>query len=209
MARNYAALPHEYLQEMEILTDAEFGRLCRALLRYSSTGEVTNLRGRIRIVFQRVKMQEDRFQASYDAICKKRSEAGKRGAEKRWQVLRETGREGNCQIDDGKPGKTKSQTKTETEPQSTQFAGGSSARPFVPPTLQQVQDYVAERHSPVDPQQFMDFYAAKGWIVGKSPMKDWKAACRNAEKWDRWAKPEAKRGSWARLAAEMDQEDGV
>ena len=23
-------------------------------------------------------------------------------------------------------------------------------------------------------------------MVGKTPMKDWKAACRNAEKWERW-----------------------
>lgn len=57
---------------------------------------------------------------------------------------------------------------------------------FVPPTLEEVAAYVAERHSRVDPQEFIDFYASKGWMVGKSPMKDWRAACRNAEKWDRW-----------------------
>ena len=57
---------------------------------------------------------------------------------------------------------------------------------FAPPTLAEVQSYVAERHSPVIPQEFIDFYAAKGWMVGKTPMKDWKAACRNAETWDRW-----------------------
>ena len=45
---------------------------------------------------------------------------------------------------------------------------------------------MAERHSAVDPQGFIDFYEAKGWMVGKTPMKDWKAACRNAEKWERW-----------------------
>lgn len=60
------------------------------------------------------------------------------------------------------------------------------AKRFTPPTLAEVQDYVAERHSPVDPQGFIDFYEAKGWMVGKIPMKDWKAACRNAENWDRW-----------------------
>ena len=59
---------------------------------------------------------------------------------------------------------------------------------FTPPTLAEVQSYVAERHSAVDPQGFIDFYAAKGWLVGKAPMRDWKAACRNAESWERWAK---------------------
>ena len=63
-----------------------------------------------------------------------------------------------------------------------------SARRFTPPTVEQVAAYVRERRSPVDPQEFVDFYASKGWMVGKTPMKDWKAACRNAEKWDRWNK---------------------
>jgi len=51
-----------------------------------------------------------------------------------------------------------------------------------------VTAYVRERGSSVDPQSFIDFYAAKGWLVGKTPMKDWKAACRNAEHWERWEK---------------------
>ncbi len=38
MARNYAALPWEYKREMSALNDAEFGRLCRALLEYSESG---------------------------------------------------------------------------------------------------------------------------------------------------------------------------
>lgn len=63
---------------------------------------------------------------------------------------------------------------------------------FTPPTLAEVQSYVAERHSAVDPQEFIDFYESKGWMVGKTPMKDWKAACRNAEKWDRWARQKPK-----------------
>ena len=50
------------------------------------------------------------------------------------------------------------------------------AKRFNPPTLAEVQAYVLERQSPVDPQGFIDFYESKGWLVGKTPMKDWKAA---------------------------------
>lgn len=57
---------------------------------------------------------------------------------------------------------------------------------FVPPTVEQVAEYVRSRSSSVDPQGFIDFYEAKGWMVGRTPMKDWKAACRNAESWERW-----------------------
>lgn len=67
----------------------------------------------------------------------------------------------------------------------------SGPKRFVPPTLAEVQSYVAERQSPVDPQGFIDFYASKGWMVGKTPMEDWKAACRNAETWERWSRTEA------------------
>lgn len=63
---------------------------------------------------------------------------------------------------------------------------------FSPPTVEQVAEYVKQRGSRVDPQGFIDFYASKGWMIGKTPMKDWKAACRNAENWDRWAKQQKK-----------------
>ena len=60
---------------------------------------------------------------------------------------------------------------------------------FTPPTVEEVAAYVHERGSRVDPQVFVDYYASKGWMIGKNPMRDWKAACRNAEKWERWQKP--------------------
>jgi hypothetical protein len=53
---------------------------------------------------------------------------------------------------------------------------------FVPPTLEQVQDYCRERHNGVDAQRFVDFYESKGWMVGKNKMKDWKACVRTWEK---------------------------
>ena len=59
---------------------------------------------------------------------------------------------------------------------------------FVPPTLEEVTAYVQERGSKVDPQGFIDYYAARGWMAGKAPVQDWKAACRNAEGWERWDK---------------------
>lgn len=37
-----------------------------------------------------------------------------------------------------------------------------------------------------DPERFVDFYAQKGWMVGRSRMKDWKASVRN---WVRTSRP--------------------
>ena len=81
------------------------------------------------------------------------------------------------------------------------------ARPrFVPPTVEQVAAYVKERGSRVDPQGFVDFYSSKGWMVGKTPMKDWKAACRNAESWERWNRAGDTRSA-VKTAADYDRED--
>jgi hypothetical protein len=52
---------------------------------------------------------------------------------------------------------------------------------FTPPTLQQVIDYCNERNKGVDPERWFNFYQAKGWMVGKNKMKDWKAAVRTWE----------------------------
>lgn len=81
--RSYAAVPHDYLEEMELLSDAEFGRLIRALLVYSRTGETSELGGNERVLFPRVKLQEDRFQESYNTSIEQKREAGRKGAEAR------------------------------------------------------------------------------------------------------------------------------
>ena len=63
---------------------------------------------------------------------------------------------------------------------------------FTPPTLQEVQVYCMSRHNNVDPEKFIDFYSAKGWMVGKNKMKDWKAAVRTWEKGEKEVKKDEK-----------------
>ena len=55
---------------------------------------------------------------------------------------------------------------------------------FTPPALEEVEKYCLERRSSVDPKQFMAYYTAKGWRIGKESMKDWQAAIRNWERRD-------------------------
>ena len=52
---------------------------------------------------------------------------------------------------------------------------------FIPPTVDEVRDYCQERGNCVDPQRFVDYYRSNGWMVGKTKMKDWKAAVRTWE----------------------------
>lgn len=53
---------------------------------------------------------------------------------------------------------------------------------FVKPSVEQVEAYCQERNNGINAQQFVDFYTAKGWKIGSSPMKDWQAAVRNWER---------------------------
>lgn len=59
-----------------------------------------------------------------------------------------------------------------------------SSRRFTPPSVDEVAAYCRERRNAVDAQRFVDFYAASGWMRGKTPVKDWKACIRTWEKND-------------------------
>lgn len=49
------------------------------------------------------------------------------------------------------------------------------SRRFAPPSISEVQEYVSEKGFSIDPENFVNFYESKGWMVGKNKMKSWKA----------------------------------
>ena len=58
---------------------------------------------------------------------------------------------------------------------------GEKRKRFIPPTVDEVRLYCSERNNGIDPQSFVDYYAARGWNIGKNKMQDWKAAVRTWE----------------------------
>lgn len=58
------------------------------------------------------------------------------------------------------------------------------ARRFAPPSLHEVMCYCDQRRNSIDPERFVSYYEANGWMVGKNKMKDWKAAVRSWERKD-------------------------
>lgn len=73
---------HSYLKSIEPLNDAERGRLFTALLEYSSTGTVPELRGNERFVFPMMKEQIDRDKSQYIKRC----EANRQNINIRWNT---------------------------------------------------------------------------------------------------------------------------
>ena len=57
-----------------------------------------------------------------------------------------------------------------------------SSSHFQKPSLDEIRQYCISRGNKVDPEQFFNFYESKGWMVGRSHMKDWRAAVRTWEK---------------------------
>lgn len=47
---------------------------------------------------------------------------------------------------------------------------------FVKPSVEEIRQYCQEKGVNVDAEQFFNFYESKGWLIGKSPMKNWRAA---------------------------------
>ena len=52
---------------------------------------------------------------------------------------------------------------------------------FKKPTLEEVQAYCSERNNNINAEKFINYYESKGWKVGNSPMKNWKACIRTWE----------------------------
>ena len=91
------------------------------------------------------------------------------------------------------------------------YKKGSSR--FQKPTIEEIRQYCLEKGYNVDAEQFFNFYESKGWVVGKSPMKNWRAA---VSTWNKREKeiPQRKRESSKESAFEhnlkvMDQMFGT
>lgn len=52
---------------------------------------------------------------------------------------------------------------------------------FKKPTVEEIQKYCSERGNSIDAEYFYNYYESKGWLVGKTKMKDFRAAIRNWE----------------------------
>ena len=82
----------------------------------------------------------------------------------------------------GQPATNQQLTTNEQEEQSNK--GIKPRKRFTAPSVDEVAAYCRERRNAVDAQRFVDFYAASGWMRGKTPVRDWKACVRTWERND-------------------------
>ena len=166
----------DFAEKMELYGDAERGRLFTAMLKYAETGIEPELKGNERFLWATARADIDRQAASYKNKVD--------GAEKARALIGSDIRDNQTQSDAIrlKSAQDKDKDKDKDKDISPYGDKGKRAARFVPPTVDEVAVYCQERGNDVDPERFVDFYACKGWCVGKNPMKDWKAAVRTWEK---------------------------
>lgn len=201
MERKQFTWYRSYYDALKELPAEEFRDIVLAVCAYALDGEETELSGVARAIFTLIRptLEVGRSKAENRSRTEQTSISAEQTGNRPEQTKNKPEQTENKRKQTGnKPEQTRKEKEKEKEREKESENDSYCSPPppsgpkrFVPPTLAEVQSYVAERQSPVDPQGFIDFYASKGWMVGKTPMKDWKSACRNAETWERWSRTEA------------------
>ena len=85
---------------------------------------------------------------------------------------------------------------------------GKNINRFTPPSVKEVEAYCKERVNQVNPINFVNFYESKGWKVGQTKMKSWKACVRTWEQRDEQKSKDSKPTGidFERIADELEQE---
>ena len=201
MERKQFTWYRSYYDALKEIPAEEFRAIVLAVCAYALDGEEPELSGVARAIFTLIRptLEVGRSKAENRSRAEQTSLSAEQTDNKREQAENKRKQTDNKRKQtDNKPEQTRKEKEKEKEREKESENDSYCSPPpppgskrFGPPPLAEVQSYVAERQSPVDPQGFIDFYASKGWMVGKTPMKDWKAACRNAETWERWSRTEA------------------
>lgn len=85
--KNSGIFYHNWLKEIEDLTDAEAGVLFRAVMTYSATDEIVDMDRVVRGHFNHIKTRIDQDNEEYERVIKARSEAGAKGGRPKKQMV--------------------------------------------------------------------------------------------------------------------------
>lgn len=121
---------------------------------------------------------------------------GKKGAPNRYSLKCSVKNETISATISATENATHIKTKTKTKNTPLLSPQGETRKRFSPPTVDEVREYCQERNNGIDAAAFVDFYTARGWMIGKTHMKDWKAAVRT---WENRRKQEGEEDIYAKF----------
>lgn len=169
--------------------DAERGRLFTAMLRYALHCEETVLTGNERFIWPVFKQMIDQSRESLDnkrkaGIARQQAAAESSSAQQtaaQASTSQQTAAEGHIKQESRIKNHESSIMNHELRNMNHNEGEEKRARAarFSPPDAAEVAAFAQAHGLSINAGQFVDFYTAKGWRVGNSPMKDWRAAVRN------------------------------
>ena len=184
------------------LSDKQAGTLFKGVLNYATNGVKANFDdGMVDVVFEMVRQDIDYNNRKYEETCVRNSSNGKKGgapkgnhnAQKQPKTTdrlknnpkqpkttenkhNDVDNDVDVDIDNELLDKSNNKEKEIKEKEI------SISTRFVKPTVEEIKAYCTERNNGIDAQSFFDFYQSKGWKVGNTPMKDWRACVRTWER---------------------------
>lgn len=194
----------EWFESINDLTGDQVKALFNAFNEYTITGVMPKIEDPlVKILFKSFKPRIDSDVGSYQASCKRKSEAMKKIWEER-EAKKKMEQHSTVDVpcnsieqqehysvanDTDSDSDSDSDSDTDTDSDSDilfkkeKNIKKEKPKPkrFVPPTLDEVKAYCQERNNNVIPEKFIDYYESNGWKVGRNPMKDWKACVRTWE----------------------------
>ncbi len=154
-----------FFEAISELSEGDRSIIYHAIASYALDREEAELVGVPKLAWILIKPQLDANWRKYDKGCRG-SEAGKKGGRPRKNPIGdilETANDNDNDNDNVNDNVNDLQTS-------------------MPPLLSEVTTFISEKKLDVDAQYFYDYYTSNGWMIGKTPMMDWRATLRN---WDR------------------------
>ena len=186
-----------YATAVQRLSDEDAGALFKGLFAYVDSGTAPALSPLADMAFAFIRDMLDRDADKYARTCQRRAEAGRRGGLASGETRSKQSQANEASASKSKQTKQKQANEADgvgvgegegdnispLTPQGEPPAAGEGGKQkrFIPPTVDDVAAYCRERNNGIDPQAFVDHYAAGGWKRGNTPVKDWRACVRTWE----------------------------
>lgn len=156
---------NDSLAILDDMTNEQAGILIKSIKFYQKNGVLPELDFGLKMAITPFINQFIRDEENYQKTCEARRLAGAEGGKQKVANASKSKQKVANLADNNNENKNKKDNKKD----------------FTPPTLEEVKKYCEERSNNVDANKFLNFYESKGWMIGKSKMRDWKASVRTWE----------------------------
>lgn len=196
----------DYFEQIQMLTIEQRGILLTACMLYQLGEDLPEMDAVTRMCFLFISADMRRNNEKYERIVEQRAEAGRKGGKQTQANKANASFASNAEnANQAKQANQANASDNDNEnvndngngnvdvPEKENERDDGTITPSVPlkgeargkfqkPTLSEIREYCIERGNSVSPEEFFDFYESKGWMIGKSPMKDWRACIRTWER---------------------------